>query len=76
MEECDSIDSDVVKAELEKGKEYLVPCLGETGRFGGEEHYGRNAQWYGPRWILEFQADGISVPVYKIPLDDMVHGWD
>ena len=76
MEDCGSIDADKVKAELELGKEYVSPCLGEAGAFGGEKAFGRNAQWYGPQYVLEFQEDGQSIPIYKIPLEDLLFGWD
>lgn len=76
MQDIGSIDSVKVAAELERGKEYPMPCLGnEMGRFGGKETFGRNAQWYGPLWLTEVQG-GISVPIYKIPMEDLLHGWD
>jgi branched-chain amino acid transport system substrate-binding protein len=76
MQDIGSIDSVKVAAELELGKEYAMPCLGgEKGSFGGKETFGRNAQWYGPLWLTAMQ-DGVSVPIYKIPMEDLLHGWD
>ena len=74
IEDCGSIDPDKVAKELEAGKEYITPDLGEPGAWGGKEAFGRNAQWYGTQYMLEVQGGEVN-PVYKIPMEELLHGW-
>jgi len=75
MENCDSLDPDKVVKELQAGKEYTTPDLGETSAWGGKESFGRNAQWYGAQYMLEVQGGGVN-SVYKIPMAELLHGWE
>ncbi len=74
MQDCGSIETAKVKAELERGKKYQIDVLSGEGFFGGKEIFGRDAQWYGTLWITEMQK-GKSIPIYAIPVENLKYKW-
>ena len=74
VEKANSLDADKIVTVLEDGSDWTIP-LGFAGRFAGAETYGFPHQWYAPQWVLEVQGDK-AVAVDKIPISDMVAGWD
>jgi len=74
VEEAGTKNSDDILSVLESGKVWKTP-IGIDGVFGMEKKYGQPHQWLCPQWVY-IVKNGENVPVYEIPIDDMIHGWD
>jgi hypothetical protein len=74
IEKAGTLDPDKIVAVLESGQKWATPW-GVTGTWSGTKTYGQPHQWFGPQFAIAVQGEN-AIPVGKIPMSDLLHGWD